>query len=372
MWRSARRICLVSANGVIVENTPADWAYTLEKYDLTARLGDGDLDSDAIIKVPLVDVRWDRQYYGEVGIGYPVQMVRLQFDTGSSRLAVSASECPQCAGTAHFNRAASRTFNQGAGQAFHITYGHGISFVSGVMGQDTVVLGSLTIQHQDLSLVLDESTQFERSVDGILGLSLGAMSGYKTVFQNMVEQGVVGSGIFAFYLGKYYLSGGGEVAFGGVDMSKVAPGDTITYTNVVDPTRWMVNLEDAIIEGKSLRSFKGEAALPALIDTGTTLLVLPEEIADWINEQIPYSRYINRKWFIPCNSASNLEFVFEGREFKVPAQDLVRERTELGGLCYSGVQTSSGNYMVIGDVFIKNNYVVFDQDNHRVGFAPLS
>ncbi|KAF9273093.1 Vacuolar protease A [Mortierella alpina] len=365
------RIAIVTANGTVSENTPAEWAYTLEKYGLTAKPGDWDLESDATTKVPLVDVRLDRQYHGEVRIGFPAQSVRLQFDTGSSRLAVSASECSECAGVLQFERAASRTYVRGGEKPFRITYGHQKSFVAGVMGQDRVTLGSLTVQHQDLSIVLEESRRFEQSVDGILGLSLGAISGYKTVFQNMVEQGLVDRGIFAFYLGKHYLAGGGEVIFGDVDYSRVAAGGSIVYTKVVDPTRWMVNLEDAIVEGRSLRGLVGGGQLKALIDTGTTLLVLPKNIADWINEQIPNSQLVAGKWTIPCDSRSGLEFKFEKTSFLVPARDVVRECIGEPGRCYSGIQTSSGNYMVIGDVFIKNNYVVFDADNRMVGFAPL-
>ncbi|KAF9982093.1 hypothetical protein BGZ75_006560 [Mortierella antarctica] len=323
------RIAIATANGTVRQNTPAEWAYTLEKYGFTAQPGDWDLESDATTKVPLVDVRLDRQYHGEVRIGFPAQTVRLQFDTGSSRLAVSASECSE------------------------------------------VTLGSLTVQHQDLSIVLDESRRFEQTVDGILGLSLGAISGYKTIFQNMVEQGLVDRGIFAFYLGKQYLTGGGEVIFGDVDFGRVAAGGSILYTKVIDPTRWMVNLEDAHVEGRSLRGFVGKGQLKALIDTGTTLLVLPKNIADWINEQIPNSQMVSGKWTVPCDPTSGLTFTFEKTSFVVPPRDVAREWIGQPGRCYSGVQTSSGDYMVIGDVFIKNNYVVFDADNRMVGFAPL-
>ncbi|KAF9959323.1 Vacuolar protease A [Mortierella alpina] len=365
------RIAIVATNGTASENTPAEWAYTLEKYGLTAKPEDWDLASDATTKVPLVDVRLDRQYHGEVRIGFPPQTVRLQFDTGSSRLAVSASECYECAGVLKYKRAASKTYNRGVEKPFRITYGHRKSFVSGVMGQDRVTLGSLTVQHQDLSIVLDESRRFEQSVDGILGLSLGEISGYKTVFQNLVEQGLVSRGIFAFYLGKQYLSGGGEAIFGDVDFSRVAAGRSIVYTRVTDPTRWMVHLEDALVEGRSLRGFVGRGQLEALIDTGTTLLVLPKSIADWVNEQIPNSQVVGGKWTVPCDTTSGLEFKFEGTSFLVPARDVAREQIGQPGRCYSAVQTSSGNYMVIGDAFIKNNYVVFDADNRMVGFAPL-
>lgn len=38
--------------------------------------------------------------------------------------------------------------------------------------------------------------------------------------------------------------------------------------------------------------------------------------------------------------------------------------------CYGGVQSDTGfNYSVIGDVFLKSQFVVFDVGGNRVGFA---
>jgi cathepsin D/pepsin A len=50
----------------------------------------------------------------------------------------------------------------------------------------------------------------------------------------------------------------------------------------------------------------------------------------------------------------------------------VREETEeASGVFYSGIHTSFARFMIIGDVFIKNNNVVFDQENKWVGIVPL-
>jgi len=51
-----------------------------------------------------------------------------------------------------------------------------------------------------------------------------------------------------------------------------------------------------------------------------------------------------------------------------PFEDLVRKETEEDGMCFSDIQPSSACFMIIGDVFIKNNYVVFDQEHKRIGW----
>ncbi|KAF9196052.1 1,3-beta-glucanosyltransferase [Haplosporangium sp. Z 11] len=350
------------------DDLPAEWAFTLRKYVLTER-------SDGQQSMPLTFpnfLLWMCAWTDR--IGSPAQTVRMQFDTGSSRFVIATSECRKCAGYSHFDRSKSTTFGAGTRQPWQIRYRRATSYALGVMGQDRVTLGDITVMGQDLSLVEDESDTFERSVDGVLGLSLGAISGVDTVFQNMMSQGVVARGMFSIYLGKQSLGGGGEVVFGGLDMARVAPGHDITYSPVISRTRWMVRFRDILVNGVALSRSTPSTTFPAVLDTGTTLLTLPSEVADWINQQIPGAKYVNRRWAIPCSSKSRLQFEIEGKRFSVPSEDLVRGRSCAAGqgMCHSTVQTSSARYMILGDVFIKNNYVVFDQNNRRIGIAPLN
>ena len=38
---------------------------------------------------------------------------------------------------------------------------------------------------------------------------------------------------------------------------------------------------------------------------------------------------------------------------------------------FSGIQGTTGVGVVLGDVFMMDYYVVFDKQNHRLGFAPV-
>ncbi|KAG0379220.1 hypothetical protein BGX24_001268 [Mortierella sp. AD032] len=346
------------------------WYSTLRKYGLSRTKSE--MESEAISTMPLGDIGFDKEastpYYGLVNIGTPPQTVKMQFDTGSSRFVVSTTECSSCTGSSRFNRTRSTTFRPGV-MPWTIHYGDG-SFAEGITGEDKVTLGSISVDIQELNLVHSESSNFDDAVDGVLGLSFGAISGSTTVFENMMSKNLVDKGIFSFFLGKRSINGGGEVIFGGMDMERVEPGNEITYTPVTNATFWNIDVQNFSINNVSFVTGTRTSPVRSIVDTGTTLLVGPEDWVTWYHGRIPRSRKFRKTWVIPCKGSSKLGVVVEGKTFSVPYEDLAREYVGFG-LCFSAVQSSSADYLILGDVFLKNNYVVFDQEGKRVGFAPL-
>lgn len=115
---------------------------------------------------------------------------------------------------------------------------------------------------------------------------------------------------------------------------------------------------------------------PMVADTGTTLMLLPEELVDMYWSQVPgahmdefYDGYL-----FPCNQSSALpdfEFGFnDGWVGKVPGHYMNFEnitKTE----CYGGIQYGFPDmeFGILGDTWLKSMYVVFDAGNERIGFA---
>ncbi|KAF9935136.1 hypothetical protein FBU30_007515 [Linnemannia zychae] len=347
-------------------NSTQQWYHTLRKYGLSRTKSE--VESAAVSTMPLVDVGYDKEYYGVVDIGTPPQTVKLQFDTGSSRFVVSTTECPVCSGDSHFNKSLSTTFREG-NIPWKIQYGDG-SFAEGFISEDTVTLGTISVENQMLNLVLEESPNFDDTIDGVMGLSFGAISGSTTVFENMMKQNLVEKGIFSFFFGKRAINGGGEVIFGGLDMERVEPGYDITYTPVTEATHWNIDVQDFTMNDASFAADTMTTPIRTIVDTGTTLLVGPQDWVGWFHMQIPKSRRFKRRWTIPCKGSGQLGVVIEDKTFTVPYEDLAREYIGFG-LCFSAVQSSSADYLIMGAVFIKNNYVVFNQEEQLVGFAPL-
>ncbi|KAF9567059.1 hypothetical protein EC968_003528 [Mortierella alpina] len=391
------KIPIKAVNGPIRFSTMGRWRHTLRKYGLThkdsAAVSGIKAETEAgpqgyqrgralsetnVAKIPLVDYDFDRE---------------IDFDTGSSQFIIAAKGCAQCSGTTHYDPTVSKTFRAN-GKPWRITYGDQ-SHAAGYLGWDHITIDGIRVKDQQLALVTNESAGFDDTIDGIMGLAFGALStsiaSTKTVFENMMTQKLVDQGIFSFYLGKSSLQGGGEFIFGGLDMDRVAPGKELTYTSVTRARYWQINIGNVFVNGKSVLSNSGsggsgggkkrkgarkENGLTGIMDTGTTLMVVPEKLGRSIHQRIKGAKLEDPSYTVPCDLAKHypgarVELEIEGKRFGIPFEDLVREETELPGTCYSGIQTSSAEFLIIGDVFIKNNYVVFDQANKRVGIAPL-
>jgi hypothetical protein len=112
----------------------------------------------------------------------------------------------------------------------------------------------------------------------------------------------------------------------------------------------------------------------AIIDTGTTIIVAPADIVRHVHSEIKGAVFtLQSGWRIPCSAnATDVKIDFElgGKSFAIPIADLVREESQQTGLCYSGMVESDLPFTVMGDVFLKSWYTVFDFGENRVGFAP--
>ncbi|KAF9173372.1 hypothetical protein BGX20_003380 [Mortierella sp. AD010] len=317
----------------------------------------------------LTDVARDIQYYAEVEIGSNNQRFRLDFDTGSSDLWVPDSTCKSR--SVSFNRAKSTSFKPVKGK-FQIRYGDG-SQVHGILGQDRVNVAGLVIENQTIGLATSESVAFSSDVvDGILGLAFNSIScvpGTLTPMDNMIKQKLIESPCFSVWLGRSTEGGGGEYRFGGYDPERFV--GELTWVPVTEKKYWQVKCDGLFFGDVDLQS-KGDV----IIDTGTTLVIVPTAVAKAIHDQIPGAMYDgDNGWIIPNTpevaALSGVQLLLNGVKFHVVMKDMLREDVESKkGYVYSGVAGSDGiPVWILGDVFIKQNYCVFDQGQDRIGIA---
>ncbi|KAF9940635.1 hypothetical protein BGZ65_006478 [Modicella reniformis] len=317
----------------------------------------------------LTDVARDIQYYAEVEIGSDNQRMLLDFDTGSSDLWVPDSTCMTRRVT--FNRATSTTFKPMKGK-FQITYGDG-STVTGILGQDRINIAGLVIENQSIGLATIESTTFNNDVvDGILGLaynSICSTPGTLTPMDNLIKQKLIESPCFSVWLGRSTEGGGGEYRFGGYDPERFE--GEITWVPVTVKRYWQVKCDGLFFGDVDL-----EHKSDVIIDTGTTLVVVPTPVAQSIHAQIPGAMYDETHgWIVPNTpevaALRGVQLVLNGVKFDVVMKDIMRERVHgKSGYVYSGITSNDRiPIWILGDVFIKENYCIFDVGKHRVGIA---
>ncbi|KAJ1860417.1 aspartic proteinase precursor [Coemansia sp. RSA 486] len=112
----------------------------------------------------------------------------------------------------------------------------------------------------------------------------------------------------------------------------------------------------------------------AAIDTGSSLLVLPTTLSDLINKQIGAKKNFAGQYVVDCASVASLPpftMQFGGKEYALDAEDYV---LNVQGQCISGfmgmdIPEPLGPIWIIGDVFLRKFYSVYDLGKNRVGFA---
>ncbi|OAA50549.1 vacuolar protease A [Metarhizium rileyi] len=309
------------------------------------------------------------QYFSEITVGTPPQTFKVVLDTGSANLWVPSKSCSSIACYLHatYDSSSSSTYQKN-GSSFEIKYGSGS--LSGFVSQDVVSIGDLKIKGQDFAEATEEpglAFAFGK-FDGILGLGYDTISVNKIVppFYQMMKQKLLDEPVFAFYLG----SGeeGSEAVFGGVD--KEHYNGKIEYIPLRRKAYWEVDI-NSIAFGDEVAELEETGAI---LDTGTSLNVLPSALAELLNKEIGAKKGWNGQYTLECakiKSLPDITFNLGGSNYSLPASDYI---LELQGTCVSTFQgmdipEPAGPLIILGDAFLRRYYSVYDLGRNAVGLA---
>ncbi|XP_058860695.1 pepsin A-like [Acipenser ruthenus] len=312
---------------------------------------------------------YDLSYFGVISIGTPPQSFKVIFDTGSSNLWVPSVYCKSQPCTNHktFDPSKSFTFRS-TSRTVAIQYGTGA--MTGILGYDTVTIGSIVDKSQVFGLSETEPGSFLYYVafDGILGLAYPSISssGATPVFDNMMNQGLVSQDLFSFYLSRDSQAGS-VVTFGGIDPSYYT--GNINWIPVTSQTYWEITMDNITVSGNVVACSSG---CRAIVDTGTSLVIGPMNDIANIQSSVGASRGQNGEYTVNCNIAKSMPevtFNINGVPFTLPSTAYVFQRTSG---CSSGFGQDYNDLWILGDVFIRVYYSIFDRGNNRVGLAQAA
>uniref|UniRef100_A0A8D1PGI3 Peptidase A1 domain-containing protein n=1 Tax=Sus scrofa TaxID=9823 RepID=A0A8D1PGI3_PIG len=322
---------------------------------------------------PPIENYLDVIYVGNISIGTPPQQFSVVFDTGSADLWVPSIYCKSKACVTH------RSFNPSHSSTFHlpgifIELEYGSGKILGFLGQDTIRIDKLTSTGQAFGLSKVEiSRTFEHAIyDGILGLAYPslAMPGTTAVFDNLKKQGQISEPVFAFYLSTDKEEGS-VVMFGGVD-KKYYKGD-LKWVPLSQPHYWQITLDRITWRGEVIGCPSG---CQAIMDTGTTLLLGPSKEVAKIHSFIS-AVHFQEEYVVPCNARNilpDIVFTINNVDYPVPVRAYVL-KVASNNLCYSGFNDimdtlSESEFWILGDVFLRVYFTVFDRGQNRIGLAP--
>ncbi|KAI4140198.1 MAG: hypothetical protein LQ340_007909, partial [Diploschistes diacapsis] len=287
-----------------------------------------------------------------------------------------------------------------------VTYADG-EFLTGTFGHDSVTLANITVSNQQVAAVTFAGWEGDGVTSGLVGLAFpnitSAFSGtdpaadspatqvlYNPLFTNMYTEGSVPA-LFSVALDRN--NGTGVLAIGGTP-----PGLDLTQPNASAPFRYLkvdghaatsyqfytidvsavVSLppgDESSSSSPSSSVFESGAFDPvrrarkprvfqAIVDSGTTLLYLPDALAAEFNALWdPPAQYDAEEgvYAVACDAVpAGLHIVVNGTGFALDAADLVLDGGEADGSCISGVAGAGQGFSIIGDVFLKSVLAVFD------------
>ncbi|CAB9505081.1 Pepsin A [Seminavis robusta] len=315
------------------------------------------------------------QYYGSITLGTPPQSFEVIFDTGSSNLWVPKVGCTHCGnpifGRKHkYDHAASSSYKEDNGD-FEIMYGSGS--VRGFFSLDSVTLADdITISGQRFAEVQDAGgLGFAYALgkfDGILGLGFTSISIDKTptVFENAINQNLLDQPIFSFYLGD---NGPGELTFGAYDPDKFT-GD-LTYVKLQSATYWQIALDQATAGS----SYSSATNMTAIVDSGTSLIAGPKAEITKLAAAVGAKPNIMGEYTIDCKTLDqvpDITFKIAGKDYSIKGKDAVIQAQGTCLFAFMGIDfPPPGPQWILGDVFMRQYYTVFNYVDQTIGFADV-
>ncbi|CEG35915.1 aspartyl protease family [Plasmopara halstedii] len=325
------------------------------------------------------------QFFGPIAIGSPPQEILVCFDTGSSDLWVPGIKCEACAGIERYNHSQSSTYYEStAHPAFAVQYGSGK--VSGHFGEDVVHLAEFQVQDMTVGIVRTEEKSMARmKADGLLGLAFDGLSTFShpPLFFALLEQYPDLDSVFAFYLSPTPNSNGSQLHLGGYDDELMhSLQATWQMTDVVPQfgqwTFWRIRLHSVKV-GKHRNACLDGCI--AFVDSGTSLIGIPGtlylnflyEVATYAQNQGCYCGFVQYGFQCFLCAPENFPllrvgvggehfYVLEGTDYTLC----------VGLTCIVLVQPSGQEMWVLGDVFMKKFYSLYDVKKKQIGFACIA
>ncbi|KAK7427212.1 hypothetical protein QQZ08_006325 [Neonectria magnoliae] len=313
---------------------------------------------------------YDSQYVVPVQIGTPPQLTYLNLDTGSADLWTFSMDTDQPDAVGHILYAPGKsiTCKLLQGLNWSLQYGDG-SGASGIVYQDKVQVGGTAVNLQTVQSAVDVSDAIAEDTfsSGIMGMAFSTINSVRpnrqqTYLENI--QSTLAQPIMTANLKKGLP---GTYNFGYIDKSEYT-GSVYFQPIWGNSPFWQITLSGFSVGKNSFQKYNW----PAIVDTGTTLLLAPQKIVNYYYARVKGAA-LDPDWGVmtfPC--ASKLpDFFFGLGPYRGRVPGFYMNYGPIGGgFCYGGLQTSDGiGFAILGDILLKAQFVVFDIQARTLGFA---
>lgn len=181
--------------------------------------------------------------------------------------------------------------------------------------------------------------------------------------------------VFAFYLQSASGKADGQLVIGGTDKNHY--NGELWYTPLINETYWMIAINGATMNGSAVSTVK-----KAIVDSGTSTLAGPPAEVRKIAQQVGATAVIpGKEYTVDCKAtlpdivftlgsgSKSKTFAISGDTWRIEAEP---------GTCLMGIigleipAADGGPFWILGDVFMRDYYSVFDMGQKRMGFAQVA
>jgi len=280
----------------------------------------------------------------------------------------SGQPASQRSGHDYYSPSKSTSAVKRTGETWNIAYADN-SGARGIVYSDKVVIGRATATSQAVECATSISSKLlsDTSNDGLLGLgfpNINTVSPKQVLPFFQTIQSSLPSPVFTAAL-KYHAPGSYD--FGYINASKYS--GPITYTTV-NPANgyWEFNIDGYAIGSGA----KSKITADTICDTGTTLIYLPASTVTAYYKKVAGSQnsYQAGGYIFPCSATLPSFTVYISGVRRIVPGNYIKYAPYYNNMCFGGIQSNDGmGLSILGDIFIKSQFVVFDVGNTRIGFA---
>ncbi|KAF1846656.1 acid protease [Cucurbitaria berberidis CBS 394.84] len=306
------------------------------------------------------------------------QTLNLDFDSGSSDLWVFSTDLPARAIGQHaaFDASKSSTFKKTERAQWKISYGDG-SGAAGTVGTDTVTIGGVKVANQTVELANQVSQSFveDTNTDGLVGLAFSKLNtvndGTKKTPQKTFFDNVMNDLDMPVFTADLDPDGTGVYEFGKIDTTKFV-GEMTWIPVKAESGFWQFPSTKFAIGDKVFENPQGS---DAIADTGTSLLLVDQMVADAYYAQVQGAQ-LNAQvggFVYPCKAKLPDISVAIGDSYmaKIPGNRVNFATVDKANTtCFGGVQGNQGaGRQIFGDTMFKAQLVAFNGGNQSLGFG---
>lgn len=250
-------------------------------------------------------------YFGTISLGVPAaQDFTVVFDTGSAHLFVPSSKCRSepCLAHRKYQRNLSQSaididhdgskIDQDAEERDEVAISYGTGEIEGEFVREMVCLSSAPSPEGNstsgrvcsqtrviLATEMSADPFREFGFDGVLGLGLESLALHHefSLFGQLLAQNPTMQPSFGVFLAPDDRSSS-EIAFGGHDSARLAPGARLHWAPVAQPELgyWLLKVRGVRV-GNEVMDICEDGGCMAIADTGTSLLGVPQMVSKRMN-----------------------------------------------------------------------------------------